>query len=82
MTDKFLANGFRLQHTSNLKSVIQPQLEAIKEAGTWKAERIIASPQRTQIFLNNGKKVLNFCANNYLGLSVSLRLILHSKYES
>lgn len=69
--DSFFTNGCKLQHTSSLKSIIQPQLEAIKEAGTWKAERIIASPQRTQISLLNGKKVLNFCANNYLGLSVS-----------
>ncbi|XP_033207087.1 2-amino-3-ketobutyrate coenzyme A ligase, mitochondrial isoform X2 [Belonocnema kinseyi] len=76
---KFLANGYRLQHTHNLKSVIQSQLETIKKAGTWKAERIIASPQRTQILLNNGKKVLNFCANNYLGLSDNPKVIEAAK---
>lgn len=78
-TDSFSAKGCRLQHTSTLKSVIQPQLEAIKEAGTWKAERIIASPQRTQISLTNGKKVLNFCANNYLGLSDNPKVIEAAK---
>jgi glycine C-acetyltransferase len=41
----------------------------IKEAGLYKNERIIVSPQGAEIELNTGQKVLNFCANNYLGLS-------------
>lgn len=45
----------------------------MKEAGTYKAERIISSPQLSEIKAN-GKTVLNFCANNYLGLSNDLRL--------
>lgn len=45
------------------------QLNEIKEAGLYKNERIIVSPQGAEIELNTGQKVLNFCANNYLGLS-------------
>jgi glycine C-acetyltransferase len=44
-------------------------LEEIKEAGLYKNERIIVSPQGAEIKLDTGRKVLNFCANNYLGLS-------------
>ena len=45
----------------------------MREAGTYKAERIITSPQLSEINAN-GKTVLNFCANNYLGLSNDARL--------
>ncbi len=54
-------------------------LEGIKEAGLYKKERIIVSPQEAEITLENGKKVLNFCANNYLGLSNSPELIEAAK---
>src|SRR6185312_11728153 len=47
---------------------IATELDEIKAAGLFKTERIIASPQGAEITVN-GKKVLNFCANNYLGLS-------------
>ncbi len=47
----------------------------IKEAGLYKNERIIVSPQGAEIVLNTGQKVLNFCANNYLGLSNNQQLI-------
>ncbi|MEI6950581.1 glycine C-acetyltransferase [Paraflavisolibacter sp. H34] len=47
---------------------IKAELAAIKEAGLYKTERIIASPQGAEITVN-GRTVLNFCANNYLGLS-------------
>lgn len=57
-------------NASSLVTFIKPELEAIKAAGTWKKERIIVSPQRTRIVLNDGTKVLNFCANDYLGLAV------------
>ena len=50
------------------------QLNEIKEAGLYKNERIIISPQGAEIELNTGQKVLNFCANNYLGLSNNLSL--------
>ena len=52
-----------------LKDHLQKELNEIKEAGLYKNERIIASPQKAEITLNTGQKVLNFCANNYLGLS-------------
>lgn len=48
---------------------LQQELKEIKEAGLYKEERIITSPQDAEITLNTGKTVLNFCANNYLGLS-------------
>jgi len=48
---------------------IQNELEEIKKSGLFKHERIITSPQGAEIELNTGEKVLNFCANNYLGLS-------------
>ena len=48
---------------------IQNELDTIKESGLFKHERIITSPQGAEIELNTGEKVLNFCANNYLGLS-------------
>ncbi|MBA6151819.1 glycine C-acetyltransferase [Gelidibacter maritimus] len=48
---------------------LQKELEDIKEAGLYKEERIITSPQGAEITLSTGQTVLNFCANNYLGLS-------------
>lgn len=51
----------------------------IKEAGLYKDERIIVSPQGAEIELNTGHKVLNFCANNYLGLSDNPSLIEAAK---
>jgi len=52
-----------------IKSHLQQELEAIREAGLYKKERIITSEQGAEITLNTGQTVLNFCANNYLGLS-------------
>lgn len=45
------------------------ELETLKKKGLYKQERTITSPQEAEIYLENGKKVLNFCANNYLGLA-------------
>lgn len=57
---------------SQLRQVLAEQLSGIKEAGTFKAERIITSSQSTQITVQGSdKRILNFCANNYLGLAVS-----------
>ncbi len=50
------------------RQVYRAQLQEIRDAGTWKEERLIASHQGVEILVN-GNKVLNFCANNYLGLS-------------
>ncbi|HLN20290.1 MAG TPA: glycine C-acetyltransferase [Bacteroidales bacterium] len=50
-------------------------INEIKEAGLYKKERIIVSPQGAEITLDSGQKVLNFCANNYLGLSDNEQLI-------
>lgn len=58
---------------------LQKELNSIKEAGLYKNERIIVSPQGAEITLNTGQKVLNFCANNYLGLSNNQKLIEAAK---
>jgi len=52
-----------------LKSALEEQLTAIREAGTEKRERVITSPQDALIRVAGGQEVLNFCANNYLGLA-------------
>lgn len=57
-----------------LKS-LQKQLEELKETGLYKTERIIVSPQQAEIKVKPGADVLNFCANNYLGLSNHPELI-------
>jgi glycine C-acetyltransferase len=54
-------------------------ISEIKEAGLYKNERIIVSPQGAEIELSTGQKVLNFCANNYLGLSNDASLIEAAK---
>ncbi len=54
---------------------LQNELHAIQDAGTYKNERVIVSPQGAEIEVSTGKKVLNFCANNYLGLSNNPHLI-------
>ena len=61
------------------QSYLNNQLKEIKEAGLYKNERIIISPQDAEIELNTGQKVLNFCANNYLGLSNNSELIKTAK---
>jgi glycine C-acetyltransferase len=52
-----------------LQPILQAELKEIEEAGLYKRERIITSPQAAEISVSTGAKVLNFCANNYLGLS-------------
>ena len=58
---------------------LQKELKAIKEAGLFKDERIIVSPQMAEIKVKSGQEVLNFCANNYLGLSNNPKLIEAAK---
>ncbi|MCC8132537.1 MAG: glycine C-acetyltransferase [Tannerellaceae bacterium] len=55
------------------------ELANIQAAGLYKKERIITTPQKADIRVNNGEDVLNFCANNYLGLSGNPRLIEAAK---
>jgi glycine C-acetyltransferase len=64
---------------TKIKAHLQKELSDIKEAGLYKNERIIASAQDAEITLNTGQKVLNFCANNYLGLSNHPELIAAAK---
>lgn len=62
-----------------IKEHLQNQLQDIENAGLYKKERIITSPQEAEITLNTGEKVLNFCANNYLGLSNHPKIVEGAK---
>lgn len=62
-----------------MKDFLGAELKKIKEDGLYKEERIITTPQRADIKVNEGQEVLNFCANNYLGLSDHPRLIKAAK---
>ncbi|MCP4177865.1 MAG: glycine C-acetyltransferase [bacterium] len=62
-----------------MKLHLANELNSIKESGLFKAERIITSPQRANITVNTGQKVLNMCANNYLGLSDNAEIIEASR---
>ena len=53
----------------DIKNHLEKELQTIKDNGIFKKERIIVSPQGPEITVSTGEKVLNFCANNYLGLS-------------
>ena len=64
---------------SGFQKYLQAELKSIEEAGLYKNERIIVSPQKAEIKVNTGKDVLNFCANNYLGLSDNRELIEAAK---
>ena len=61
------------------KEHLQNELKNIEEAGLYKKERIIVTPQSAKIKVETGQEVLNFCANNYLGLSDHPRLISAAK---
>ena len=62
-----------------IKTHLQTELQTIKESGLFKEERIITSAQGAEITLNSGQTVLNFCANNYLGLSSHPEVIQAAK---
>jgi len=64
---------------NQFKPVLTKELASIKEAGLYKKERIITSPQAAKITIEGGKTVLNFCANNYLGLSSHPKVIEAAK---
>lgn len=63
----------------SLKPKLEKELKEIEAAGLFKNERIITSPQDAEITIAGGKKVLNFCANNYLGLSSHPKVVEAAK---
>jgi glycine C-acetyltransferase len=64
---------------TTLKPVLEQELAAIQEAGLYKRERIITTPQNAEITTTETPEVLNFCANNYLGLSSHPRVVQAAK---
>ena len=62
-----------------LKPHLQKELAEIKEAGLYKTERVITSPQAADIKISDGSEVINFCANNYLGLSSHPKVVQAAK---
>ncbi|MCC6649726.1 MAG: glycine C-acetyltransferase [Candidatus Eisenbacteria bacterium] len=59
----------------SMKPVLGAELQKIRDAGLYKSERVIATPQGAEVRLEDGREVLVFCANNYLGLSSHPRVI-------
>ena len=66
-------------YSNKFQDHLKTQLNDLEEQGLFKKERIIASPQSAEITLENGKTLLNFCANNYLGLSDNKEVISASQ---
>ena len=62
-----------------LKQQLTDELQTIKDSGLYKEERIIVKPQAADIEVSTGKEVINFCANNYLGLSSNKEVIVAAK---
>jgi glycine C-acetyltransferase len=65
--------------TPSVQDTLRAELTAIRQAGTWKNERVITSPQDSTIRVDGGPEVLNFCANNYLGLADHPELVAAAK---
>jgi glycine C-acetyltransferase len=66
--------------TEVINKRLKPELDSIREAGTWKTERIISTSQSSYIKVENSEKeLLNFCANNYLGLANNPEIIQSAK---
>ncbi len=63
----------------NIKDHLQQELQEIKDNGLYKKERVITSPQDAVIKISTGEEVINFCANNYLGLSSNKEVIQAAK---
>lgn len=63
----------------NIRPVLQEELQEIRDAGLYKEERVITTPQSAEIATDKGMEVLNFCANNYLGLSSHPDVIVAAK---
>ena len=64
---------------NSFQEFLSKEIVGIREAGLYKNERVITSPQGVEITTDNGKSVLNFCANNYLGLSNNPKLVAAAK---
>lgn len=64
---------------TKFQNFLKDELSQIEDAGLFKAERIITSPQGAAISVSTGQEVLNFCANNYLGLSNNPKLVQAAK---
>lgn len=64
---------------NTLKPILQKELEEIENAGLYKRERVIITPQSAEIKVQDGQEVINFCANNYLGLSNHPRVVEAAK---
>lgn len=64
---------------TNVEASLQAELEEIREAGLYKQERVIVTPQSAHIMTQDGRQALNFCANNYLGLSSHSEVIEAAK---
>lgn len=58
---------------------INSKILEIKQAGTYKSERVIATPQEPIINLENGETLINFCANNYLGFANNPEIVAYAK---
>jgi glycine C-acetyltransferase len=65
--------------TNSFRQQIDSEIQGIREAGLYKDERVIVTPQSARIRVQSGEEVLNFCANNYLGLSSHPRIIEAAK---
>ena len=63
----------------SLRERLESELKEIESAGLFKKERIICSEQGAEIALEDGSQVINFCANNYLGLSSHPEVVLAAK---
>src|SRR5574344_1185431 len=64
---------------TDFQKYLQQEIQSIKDAGLYKNERVITTPQSAEIRTSNGDEVLNFCANNYLGLANNPVLIAAAK---
>ena len=61
--------------TKSFLTYLNPELKELRNTGLYKSERVIASKQAGTVALESGRQVINFCANNYLGLSDNAELI-------
>lgn len=64
-----------------IQNRLQAEIQEIKDSGLYKNERVITSPQGADIKLEDGRSVINFCANNYLGLSSHPKVIEAAKKQ-